>query len=124
MRFTWDQTAFVELLCVMPTRSDDHGADYTFVVEQSPLTLTIGLNEVTGDCSVLLHCVGNEIFRAIYLGSPGARVVLDGRGHFLELGAPGSFAGPYDARQPLAQGLRVYLNPHLRVELFGGGEAL
>lgn len=124
MRFTWDQIEFIELLGVMPKFSDEHGADYTFVVEQLPLTLAFGLNEDTGDCSVLLLCGENEIFRAIYVDSPGARVVRDKRGHFMEVGAPGSFSGPYDSHQPLTHGLRVYVNPQLRIELFGTCEAL
>lgn len=88
------------------------------------VTLAIEINEETGDCSVLLHCIGSEILRAIYLGSPGARVVRDMRGQLIEVGAPESISGSHDSLQPFAHGLRVYTNPCLRIELFGTSEAV
>jgi len=121
MRFSWDQTAFIELLGVIPVVSNDYGADYRFEVKRSSVTLTLGLNEDTNDCSVLVHCLGQvePVFLAVYLGSPGARVVRDKRGHFIELGAPGSFDGAYDSVQPLGHGLRIRVEPNVSVETFG-----
>ena len=120
--FSWDQTAFLEIFGVIPTVTSEFGADYTFVVERPSLTLTVGLNEDLGDCSVVLHCSGQDspIFSAVYLGSPGARVVRDKRGDFIELGAPGSFSGSYDSAQALQHGLRIWVEPHVFVETFGG----
>jgi hypothetical protein len=120
--FSWDQTAFLEVLGVVPAVTNEFGADYTFVVERPSLTLTVGLNEDLGDCSVVLHCPGQDspIFRAVYLGSPGARVVRDKHGEFIEIGAPGSFSGSYDSMQPLQHGLRIRVKPHVLVETFGG----
>ena len=118
--FSWDQTAFVEILGVIPTVTNEFGADYTFEIKRPSVTLTIGLNEDLGDCSVLLHCPGQDspLFRAVYLGSPGARVVRDKRGYFIELGAPGSFSGSYDSSQPLQHGLRIWVEPYVSVETF------
>jgi hypothetical protein len=121
MSFSWDQTAFIDLLGVIPVKSNDFGADYSFEVKRSQIILILGLNEVTGDCSVLVYCHGqNEpVFSAVYLDSPGARVVHDKRGHFIEIGAPGSFDGSYDAVQPLQHGLRIQVEPYVSVETFG-----
>lgn len=123
MRFSWDHIAFIELLGVVPVERNDFGADYLFEVERPPLTLTLGINEDTGDCSVLVHCRGQDApaFRAVYLGSPGARVVDDRRGCYIELGAPGSFDGSYDSMQPLRHGLRVRVAPCVSIETFGDG---
>lgn len=120
--FSWDQTAFVEILGVIPGVTNEFGADYTFVVKRPTVTLTIGLNEDLGDCSVLLHCAGQDspVFRAVYLNSPGARVVRDKRGDFIDLGAPGSFSGSYDSSQPFQRGLRIWVEPQVFVETFGG----
>jgi hypothetical protein len=118
--FSWDQTAFIEVLGVLPAVTTEFGADYSFVVERSGLRLTVGINEDLGDCSVLLHCSGQDapVFRVVYLGSPGARTVRDKRGHFIELGAPGAFSGRYDDSQPLKHGVRIRLEPDLLVEIF------
>ncbi|MCE8044223.1 hypothetical protein HOP60_18905 [Halomonas daqingensis] len=120
--FSWDQTAFVEILGVIPVVTDEFGTDYSFKVTRPSVTLTIGINEDVGDCSVLLHCSSNDspIFRAVYLHSPGARVVRDKRGYFIEIGAPGSFSGSYDSLQPLHHGLRIWVEPDVFVETFGG----
>ena len=122
MLFSWDKTAFIELLGVVPVESTDFGANYSFEIKQPSLSLILGLNEDTGDCSVLVYCPGQDeaVFRAVYLGSPGARVVRDKRGHFIELGAPGSFEGRYDSVQPLHDGLRIRVEPHVSVETFDG----
>lgn len=123
MPFCWDKTAFIELLGVIPVESNESGADYHFRLQRSPITLDLGLNEDMGDCSVVLHCQGHALplFRAVYLGSPGARIVHDRRGHFIELGAPGSYAGRYDGEQPLRRGLRLRVEPGLCVETFDLG---
>jgi hypothetical protein len=122
MLFSWDKTAFIELLGVVPVESNDFGADYNFEVRRGPLTLIIGVNEDTGDCSVLIHSTGQDepVFKAVYLGSPGARVVRDKRGYYIELGAPDSFNGLYDSQQPLQRGLRIQAEPYVSVEAFGG----
>jgi hypothetical protein len=123
--FSWDQTAFIEILGVIPVVTHEFGADYAFKVRHPSLTLTIGINEDMGDCSVLLHCPGREspIFSAVYLGSPGAHVVRDERGYFIEIGAAGSFSGSYDSSQPLRHGLRIWVEPQVFVETFGGADA-
>ena len=119
--FSWDETAFIEVLGVLPTITDEYGLDYEFKVTQQDITLVVGANVDNSDCSVVLYTleIENPIFSAVYLGSPGARVVNDKRGHFIELGAPDSFSGQYDAMQPLSRGLRITIDPHIRVEVFG-----
>lgn len=120
MPFCWDNTAFIELLGVIPAETCEFGTDYHFQVLRPPVTLDLGLNEHTGDCSVLVHCLGQvqPVFHAVYLGSPGARVVRERDDHFIELGAAGSYSGRYDGLQPLRRGLRIRVEPELRVETF------
>lgn len=119
--FAWDKADFMGVLGVLPVESNDFGANYEFDVSRGPVTLSLGLNADTGDCSVFVRCQGQQtpVFEAIYLGSPGARVVLDKRGSYIELGAPSSFEGSYDSTQPLRQGLRLRVEPSISVESFG-----
>lgn len=118
--FRWDETAIVKFFGTLPEESEEFGRNVTFRAHDGEVLFEFSVNLDTADCSVMLGLRGREepLFRAIYLGSPGARLVEDRRGHFLEIGAPGSFAGQYDAQQPLGQGLRVWLQPRLQVSVF------
>lgn len=122
MFFSWNPTAFIELLDTVPAESSEFGNDYCFEIRRGGLTLFIGINESMGDCSVSIHCAGQQepVFRSVYLGSLGARVVSDKHGNYIELGAPGAYEGQYDSLQPLQQGLRIRVEPHVSVETFGG----
>ena len=118
--FEWDETAAIEFFGTLPMESHDNGRNLSFKVTQSIATLALGVNLDTSDCSVTLHVAGLErpVFQAVYLGSPGARIVNDKRGHYLELGSPGSFSGQYDGIQPLASGVRIQLQPQLAIAAF------
>jgi hypothetical protein len=118
--FSWDQTAFIEILGVIPEATNEFGNDYSFELVRPPVSLTLGINEDMGDCSVVVRFVGKNspVFQAVYLDSPGARVVRDKRGHFIEIGAPGAFSGSYDSAQPLKSGLRIWVEPDVFVETF------
>ena len=119
--FSWDETAFIEFLEVLPNVTDEFGHNYEFRITQQNTTLVLDVNADLGDCSVLLYSSGfnDPIFRSTYLGSPGARVVNDKHGKFIEIGAPGSYNGKYDATQPLDCGLRITISPHILVQAFG-----
>jgi hypothetical protein len=118
--FRWDEVAVLKFFGTLPEESEEFGRNVTFRVHDGEVLFEFSVNLDTADCSVMLGLRGREapLFQAIYLGSPGARVVEDRRGYFLEIGAPGAFAGPYDAQQPLGQGLRVWLEPRLQVSVF------
>jgi hypothetical protein len=73
--FSWDETAFIECLGVLPRETNEFGRNLDFEVASSSVTLYFGVNVDTSDCSVILHRgdVNVPFFRAVYLGSPGAR---------------------------------------------------
>ncbi len=118
MGFVWDEVAILEFFGVLPEESDEFGRDLVFDVGEPQVRLKFGVNVDTGDCSVVVETSGLRVFEAVYLASPGAQVVNDKRGHFLEIGAPGSVEASYDGGKPFVSGLRITLEPHIHVTHF------
>ncbi|OWY29024.1 hypothetical protein CEJ42_12630 [Herbaspirillum robiniae] len=49
---------------------------------------------------------------------PGARVINDKRGKFIEFSAANLFTGRYDTTSPAPYGFRLHLQPQLQVTTF------
>lgn len=117
---TWNQYEFVECLGVLP-EVGEYETCHTFRVWKDGLRLELTVFQFAGDVYLDLYRegVGASVFHMRLLGCPGARYVSDRNGYeCLEFAPAKSFGGRYDGESPIPFGVRVSVNPHVRIELF------
>jgi hypothetical protein len=117
---TWNQYEFTECLEVLPEVGEDEN-HHTFRVEKDGLRLELTVFQYAGDVYIDLYQDGVEpsVFHMRLLNCPGAKYVR-GKGGYecLEFAPAKSFGGRYDGESPIPYGVRVAVNPHIRVDLF------
>ena len=115
----WDETDFLEYLEVEPTIGE-YEVEYRYEVSQPPLRLLLSLFHLAGDVYVSVFCDPHEtpIIDVEMRGCPGARVVNDKRGNYIEFAAANCFTNRYDGASVIPYGVRLFVRPHIRIELF------
>ena len=116
--FQWDSLDFLELLGSAPKVDDEYGICSEYVVQRGDLRLMISIWPL--DCevqiSVYMACQEEPLIHLRLLGTPGARVVNDKRGKFIEFAAANLFSGRFDFTVPAPYGFRVWADPYIKVE--------
>lgn len=115
----WNQYEFVECLGVLPD-VEEYETSHSFIVEKDGLRLSLTVFQYAGDVYIDLYRegVGPSVFSMRLLGCEGARYMNDKSGEYLEFAPAKSFGSRYDGESPIPFGVRVKVNPHIRVELF------
>ena len=120
----WNETDFLEYFEVEPSIGD-YEEEYHYVVLRLPLRLELAVYPYTGDIYISVFCTSFEkaIIDIVMQNCPGARMVKDQRGNFVEFAAANCFSSRYrryDGESVIPYGVRLMVNPHIRVELFPG----
>ena len=116
----WNDYDFVECLGVLP-KIGDYETSHFYKVEKNGLRLEITLFQYDGDIYIELFQENFEysIFQMRMLNCPGARYVKNKDGtEYLELAATKSFGNRYDGKSIIEFGVRLAVNPNIRIELF------
>ena len=119
-KFCWEPLDFLEALGVIPLEGE-YGASFHYVVIRSPVRLELTVWPLNADVAVSLYCAPQvaPVLRLNLLDCPGARLVDDKRGKFIEFaGATNMFAGRYDPSAAAPYGFRLWVEPFIQVEPF------
>jgi hypothetical protein len=117
--FVWNQYEFIECLGVLPA-VEEYETHHSFAVEKDGLKLHLSVFQYAGDVYIDLYREGIETpaFSVRLLECEGARYVSDKGGEYLEFAPAKCFGSRYDGVGPIPYGIRVAVNPHIRIELF------
>ena len=118
-QLVWDETDFLEYLEVEPTIGEFE-QEFCYEVSQHPLRLLLSVFYLAGDVYISVFCDPHEtsIIDVEMRGCPGARLVNDERGNYIEFAAADCFGNRYDGDSVIAYGVRLFVRPSIRVELF------
>ncbi|HWS87320.1 MAG TPA: hypothetical protein VN282_10165 [Pyrinomonadaceae bacterium] len=115
----WNQYEFIECLGVLP-EVEEYETSHVFRVEKDGLSLLLTVFQYDGDVHLELCREGIEppVFSMKLIGCEGARYVSGKGAEYLEFAPAKSFGSRYDGTTPVPYGVRVGVNPHVRIELF------
>jgi len=116
--FSWEALEFLEVLGVVPKEEED-GVSFHYVVVRTPLRLELTVWPMDSDVAISLYCAPQvePVFNLNLVDCPGARVVNDKRGKFIEFAAASNmFARRYDRSSPAPYGFRLWVETHIQVE--------
>ncbi len=116
----WNEYDFVECLGVLP-KVEEYETSHFYKIEKDGLRLEITVFQYDGDIFIDLFRddIEPSIFRMRMIDCPGARYVKNrGGAEYLELAAAKSFGSRYDGESVIPFGVRLTVNPHIRIELF------
>jgi hypothetical protein len=117
----WSPVEFLGYFEVEPS-TGEYEEEYRYTVLQSPLRLELSVYQFSGDVYISVFCTPHErpVVDVVVRQCPGARVVNDERGNYVEFAAAKCFTGRYDGESAIPYGVRLFVRPHIRVELFPG----
>jgi hypothetical protein len=116
----WDKYQFIECLAAVPEEDEDE-TRHSFRVERDGLRLELTVFQYAGDIYLDLYRdgVGPSVLQMRLLDCPAARYVTAKGGYeCIEFAPAKSHGARYDGREPFPVGIRVAVNPHIRIELF------
>lgn len=118
-RFCWEPLDFLDILGVAPVEAD-FGISYSYVVDQLPLTLSLKIWPLDGDVEVAIRCAGmrDPVIHLNLLSCPGARVIGDKRGKYIEFAAANLFSGRFHDAQAAPYGFQLRIEPNLQISTF------
>jgi hypothetical protein len=117
----WNEIDFLTYLEVEPVIGE-YEIEYRYEVLQSPLRLLLSVFHLAGDIYISIFCDHLELAVIDFAirDCPGARVVNDDRGNYIEFAAANCFTCRYDGESVIPYGVRLFVRPQIRVMLFGG----
>lgn len=112
----WEPVDFLDLLGVAPDEAE-YGASFHYVVHREDLRLELTVWPMSGDVAVRVYgsTQRQPVIDLNLLDCPGARVIDDKRGRFIEFAAANLFAGRFDHTVPAPYGFRVQVDPFVQV---------
>jgi hypothetical protein len=119
MALTWNETDFLEYLQVEP-EIGRYETEYRYEVTQLPLRFLLSVFHLAGDVYISVYCdpLESAVIDVAIRDCPGARVVNDQRGNYIDFAAANVFGTRYDGESVIPYGVRLFVRPHIRVELF------
>ena len=116
---TWTETDFLECLGVLPVEAQ-HGISHTYTVAKDGLRLELTVFQYDGDVYLTLRRDGLDapVVDVRMIQCDAVRWVHDQRGNYLEIGAGRLFGGRYDGESVIPYGMRVRVEPSIRIEFF------
>ena len=121
MVLIWNETDFLEYLEVEPTLEDEYDYCYSYVKKcTQSLRLELTIYPYSGDIYISLFHESLEwsIFDIVMRDCPGARVVNDKRGNYIEFAESNCFTNRYDGESVIPYGVRLFVKPQIHIELF------
>lgn len=112
----WEPVDFLDLLGVAPD-VEEYGVSFHYVVHRQDLRLELGVWPMSGDVTVAVYCSAQlqPVINLSLLDCPGARVVDDKRGRFIEFAGATLFTGRFDNTVSAPYGFRVQVDPFVQV---------
>jgi hypothetical protein len=117
----WNEYEFIECLEVIPERDEEYETNHVFRVAKDGLKLILTIYQYSGDVylDLLRDEVDEPVFQMRLIGCPGARYVSTKAGNeYLEFAPSKSFGNRYDGKSPIPIGVRIAVNPHIKIELY------
>lgn len=113
---SWEPLEFLEILGVVP-EEEEYGTSYHYVVTRPGLRLELTVWPLSAEVALTLYASEQvaPILNLKLLDCPGARVIQDKRGKFIEFAAANMFMGRYDNTVPAPYGFRLWVEPYLQV---------
>lgn len=118
-QLVWNPVDFLDVLGVEPEVAE-YDACHRYVVERPPLRLDLQVRQYDGDILLELFVASLEKPVVTYrlVGCPGVRLVTRPHGRGLEFAAANAFTGRYDGYSVIPYGLRLWIEPQIRLEPF------
>jgi hypothetical protein len=116
----WNEYDFIECLGVLP-EVKEYKTSHFYKVEKDGLRLELTVFQYDGDIYIDLFRdkIEHSVFRMRMIDCPGVRYVKNQSGtEYLELAATNSFGSRYDGESVIPFGVRLTVNPNIRIELF------
>lgn len=115
--FEWEPLEFLEALGCAP-EVDEDGLSYAYEVSRNSLRLLLTIWPLDREVQVSLHDVSQKepLFHLRLVDTPGARVVDDKRGKFIEFAGANLFSGRFDPNVAAPYGFRLWADPYFKVE--------
>ena len=116
----WNPYDFIEYLGTVP-EIEEYETSHSFKVEKDDLLLIITVFQYAGDVYIDLSRKGREtsIFQARMTDCPGVRWVKNKtKPDYLEFAAAKVFGNRYDGESVIPMGIRIWVEPEIRIELF------
>lgn len=115
----WDETEILACLEAEPQVEPD-GVSYQYTVRKDGMRMELLVYPFDGDVYLDLYRDGVEqpVFAMNILECPGIRAVRDASGEHLEIADAGTIEGRYDGESAIPNGVRIWANPTLRIELY------
>lgn len=112
----WEPVDFLDLLGVAPD-VEEYGVSFHYVVHRQELRLELRVCPMSGDVTVVVYCSTQlqPVINLSLLDCPGARVVDDKRGRFIEFAAANLFTGRFDNTVPAPYGFTVQVDPFIQI---------
>ena len=112
----WEPLEFLELLGVAP-KEEEFGTLYEYTLERGQFRLELKVWPLDSDIELKFYCAGQSepVLNLNLLGCPGARVVDDKRGRFIEFAGANMFVGRFDRTAPAPYGFRLQVDPFIQV---------
>ncbi len=116
----WNEYDFIECLGVLP-EVYEYETCHLYKVEKDDLRLELSVSQYDGDIFIELfqEKIDVSIFHMRLLDCSGSRYVNNlNKADYLEFAPAKSFGNRYDGESVIPFGVRIFVNPHIRIELF------
>ena len=116
----WNEYDVIESLGVVP-EIGEYESEHIFELEKDGLRLVLAIYPYSGDVYLSLYKEGIEfpVFSMKLVNCPGVRYVKHKKEvEYLEFAAAKNFNARYNGDSLISTGVRLAVNPHIRIELF------
>ena len=117
----WDPYKFIECLAVLPEVDEEYETNHVFRVAKDGLQLVLTIYQYSGDVyfDLFRDGIDEAILKMKLLDCLGARYITTKEGReWLEFAPAKTFGERYDGESPIRVGVRLFVSPHIKIELF------